>query len=302
MPFRNPIIRVVAISQDGLQRKDRKELFDQTMLRLEQASCRNPDIVCLPEIFPANDPESVPGPITEHLAQWAKEHNCYAICPLKVKDGELIYNSAVVIDRTGKIIGRYDKIHITEGGLKGGTTPGLETDPAVFETDFGTIGIQICFDVNWPKIWERLKEKGADIVFWPSAYPALRQLATHAWTNEYYVVSSTMGSVSAIFDISGDIIDRSGKYCQWAEAVLPMSKRLFEVDYHIKKMREVEQKYGSRIELKWHHEEGWFTLASLVPDLTVEDIMEEFGLVPLKPYITRCEKNIEETRKKLRGK
>ena len=78
-------------------------------------------------------------------------------------------NTAVVYDRQGQELGQYHKIHPTEGELNGGIWPG-PIDPPVFEADFGKFGIQICFDVNWWEGWERLKQKGAQIVFWPSAF------------------------------------------------------------------------------------------------------------------------------------
>ena len=101
----------------------------------------------MPESFTNGEPETVPGPTTKRLSRWAKEHKCYVICPILIRDNDRTYNAAIVIDRQGRIIGRYCKIRPTEGELNRGICPGPK-DPPVFETDFGTIGIQICFDVN----------------------------------------------------------------------------------------------------------------------------------------------------------
>ena len=73
-------------------------------------------------------------------------------------------------------MGRFDKMHPTEKELAQGIHPG-NIDPPVFPTDFGTIGVQICLDVNWWDNWARLKQKGAKILFFPAAYPAAEQLA-----------------------------------------------------------------------------------------------------------------------------
>jgi len=71
---------------------------------------------------------------------------------------EVMENSdRVVVFRQGRIAGQYNKIHPTENEIKEGTHPG-DTELRVFETDFGTIGIQICFDVNWQEQWRRLKD------------------------------------------------------------------------------------------------------------------------------------------------
>ena len=284
----NTFPRVVTISQEGLQKATGSERFEATMSRLEQAASFQPDIACLPETFTLAKAETIPGPTTNRLSKWAKEHNSYVICPIKIESNGVVFNSALLIDRKGKIAGRYDKIHPTENELNQSICPGM-IDPQVFKTDFGTIGIQICFDVNWGSQWELLKDAGADIIFFPSAYPADRQLTAHAWINQIYVVSSTMTKSASIYDILGEKLSTSGPYQHWAASVLPLGKRIFEIDYHVKKMREVQKKYGSRVELTWYHDDDLCSLASLDPELSVEDLMEEFDLTPHRDYIQRAQ-------------
>jgi hypothetical protein len=261
---------------------------DGTFQRLDQAASFKPDIACLPEEFTRAGPEAVPGPTTERVGKWAREHSCYVICPMQVREGGRMYQSAVLIDRQGGVVGRYDKIHPTEKALNAGTRPG-EVDPPVFETDFGRIGIQICFDVNWRDGWRRLKEKGARIIFWPSAYAAAHQMPALAFLNQCYVVTSTMKSAPRIYDITGDLLDAGGKDRWWAAAALPLGKRLFEVDYNTPKMVQVEKKYGSKVQVTWLRDDDWITLVSLDPSLTVDGIMKEFGLTPLDGYVARAQ-------------
>jgi predicted amidohydrolase len=291
---RNRIVRVVTISQDQLGKTD-ANLMEATLKRLDEAATFAPDIACLPELFTRGPAESVPGPVTLRLARWAREHSAYVIFGLNTRIGDKIYNSAVLLDRQGHIVGQFNKIHPTEGELKQGTHPG-DMDSPVFETDFGLIGIQICFDVNWWDGWKRLKEKGARIVFFPAAYPAAMQLSALALMNQCYVVSSTNHHSSRIYNITGEVLAASGNHQQWAGAAIPIGKRLFEVDYHAAKTREMQRKYGSRIELVWYHEDDWFTLASLDPTLTVEDLMAEFGLTPLDAYRIRAGKAVDAAR------
>lgn len=291
---RNRIVRVVTVTQAELQRES-TDLFEETMARLDQAASFKPDIACLPELFPNRPPEPVPGPVTERLGAWARERSSYVIFGMKTKTGGKVYNSAVLIDRQGQVRGQYSKIHPTEGELADGTTPG-HVDPPIFETDFGLIGVQICFDINWWDKWKNLKQQGAKIVFFPSAFPAARQLSALALMNQYYVVSSAMRGSSKIYDISGEVIASSGNYQPWAGAALPIGKRLFEIDFHIKKIREIQQKYGSKVEVAWFHDDDWWTLASLDPDLTVEDIVSEFGLTPLSDYRVRATAAIDKAR------
>jgi beta-ureidopropionase len=291
---RNRIVRVVTVSQAKLERGS-SDLLERTVARLNQAASFQPDIACLPELFSDSPPEPVSGPVSVRLSAWAREHSAYVLFGLKTRSNGRIYNSALLMDRKGQLVGQYNKMHPTEGELREGTKPG-EVEPAVFETDFGTIGVQICFDVNWWDMWKRLKQKGAKIVFFPSAYPAARQLSALALMNQYYVVSSAMTRSSKIYDISGDVLASSGEYQQWAGAVLPLGKRLFEIDYHVDKVREIQQKYRAKVEVAWFHDDDWFTLASLDPELSTEDIIAEFGLTPLDEYRVRATRAVDEAR------
>src|SRR5574340_1198328 len=156
-------VQVVSITQDYLRELPQEEMVSETFDRMEAAAAFGPDIVCLPELFTDAEPEPVPGPTTERVAQWAKAKGAYVICPIATKAERGKYNSAVLIDRSGGIVGQYHKMNPTEGELEKGTVPG--PGATAFKTDFGTIGIQICFDVNWRQVWAGLKQQGADIIF-----------------------------------------------------------------------------------------------------------------------------------------
>jgi beta-ureidopropionase len=186
-PVRNHLVRVVTVSTDRLAANSRGGILEGAMERLNDAASFQPDIACLPELFTRSAAEAVPGPTTKLLGAWAQKHSCYVIAGIKTLSAGRTYNSAVLLDRRGQLIGQFNKIHPTERELEEGITPGLP-DPPVFDTDFGRIGIQICFDVNWWENWKRLKEKGARIVFFPAAYPAAQQLSAIALANEFFVV------------------------------------------------------------------------------------------------------------------
>jgi hypothetical protein len=106
--------------------------------------------------------------------------------------------------------------------------------------------------------------------------------------HEMYIVSATKTLAAAIYDISGNTLARSAKYSEWARATLCMGKRLFEIDFQVRKAHEIERKYASRVRIEWHAEEDWFTLESLDPALSVAAIISEFGLVPKVDYHRRC--------------
>jgi predicted amidohydrolase len=291
---RNRHVRVVTISQHGLRATD-AALVDDTFERLDRAGSYRPDIACLPETFTEGEPETLPGPTFERISAWARAHNCYVVFSIKVRADERTFNSAVLVDRQGEIVGRYDKVRPTEGEIEGGICPG-PVDPPVFETDFGKVAMQICFDANWPDQWRRLKEKGAQLVFFPSAYPAARQISTHAWVNQFFVVSSTKDRASSIYDIAGDEIASSGRFQYWAGAEVALDMRLFEIDFHTKKMRDILAKYGPKVRIEWYHDDDLVSLTSLAPDLTVADLITEFELTPYTSYLDRCQRLQDEQR------
>ena len=151
--------------------------------------------------------------------------------------------------------------------------------------------------MNWWSSWSRLKQKGAKIVFFPSAYPAAKQVAAIALANQFFVVSSAQSRKSRILDIVGDAISVSGRFQPYAAAALPVGSGSSRSISTTRRARAILKKYGPKVEVVWHHEDDWFTLASLASDLSVDDLIAEFGLTPLDEYRIRANKAVDEARK-----
>lgn len=289
---------VMSIVKNGLE--DDKDIIKGMIDRMKIMASYKPDIICLPEIFTgasATEAETVPGITTNRLAAVAKELGSYIICPLHTKKGGKVFNSAVLIDRKGEITGQYNKIHPVSVESEKGVTPG-SSPPPVFKTDFGTIGIQICFDINWVEEWKSLKEQGAEIVFWPSAFTGGRMLPSYAWLFKYYVVGSSWGDPATIYDITGDLIASSGKLEKWAFACLNLEKAFLEITDYSKKLNEIKKKYGRKVLIRYYHDEDWVTIESRSPDLKIKEILDEYKLVPHWDYIKNEEKEQERYRNK----
>ena len=253
------------------------------------------DIICLPEAFAttAKTPEEVPGIITQRLRPVANRLNCYIICPLHVRKEGGVFNTAVLMDRTGEVVGQYDKIHPVSSECEAGIVPG-KTPPPVFKTDFGTIGIQICFDINWMEEWTSLKEQGAEIVFWTSAYVGGRNLSALAWIHKYYIVGcSRTRDPSQIYDISGDLIAESGAWEHWAHAVLNLEKEMVEIAFYSQRLRDMKRKYGDKVSIKYFHQEDWVTIESRSPELRISALLKEYEIMPHWDYI-RQEKRLQD--------
>jgi beta-ureidopropionase len=217
----------------------------------------------------------------------AKTNACYVVCPIPTKSQGKIYNSAVVLDRTGRVVGIFHKVHPTEGEMDQGVCPGPLVPP-VWQTDFGKIGVEICYDANWFSSWRALKAAGAEIVFFPSQFPGGRILATQAWMNQFYIVSST-GEDARVIDISGDDIAASGPFERWVAVPINLDKALVHIWPEVQKFGDIRKKYGRRVRIKIWHPENWATIESLDPEIRIADVLREFGLPTYEQHISKAD-------------
>lgn len=124
---------------------------------LDRAGHEKPDVVLLTEIFPEcgvkgtvyDLSEPIPGPATEVATREGREYHTYIIIGMLERAGGKVYDTAVLVDRQGRIAGKYRKVHLPLAEVEGGETPGSEYP--VFDTDFGRVGILICWDMFFPK-------------------------------------------------------------------------------------------------------------------------------------------------------
>jgi N-carbamoylputrescine amidase len=115
--------------------------------------------------------EQTDGVTISRMQKLAKENEVVLICPIFEVDGNCFYNSAVVIDANGEILGSYRKIHVPQIPLweeRYYFSSGNHGFP-VFKTKFAPIGIQICWDNFFPEGSRILALKGARILFSPTA-------------------------------------------------------------------------------------------------------------------------------------
>ena len=179
---------------------------------LDKISADKPDIVCLgEEILVEGNPtpyaavaEPIHGPSTERLGERARKYHMYLVAGLTERDGPVIYNTAVLIDRHGKVAGKYRKVYLPREEIEGGLTPGGAYP--VFETDFGRIGMMICWDNEYIDGARAMAFQGAEILFVPAAGGYLTLLKARALENHLYVVSSGYDVESAIIDPTGTVL------------------------------------------------------------------------------------------------
>jgi len=95
----------------------------------------------------------------------AKQHGIFLAGGLYERDGEACYNTAVLFDRNGELVGKYRKVHLPFSELYGGLQPGSEFP--VFDTELGRIGLQVCYDHHFVESARNLAMNGAEIILTP---------------------------------------------------------------------------------------------------------------------------------------
>lgn len=262
---------------------------------LETASSYSPDVVLLPEVFlmaghsfgkVKEMSEAIPGPGFEMLSVAAKEGKMNIIAGHMTNEGGKTYNNALVIDRNGELIGAYYKNHPTEDEINNGVTPG-STAPT-FQLDFGKVGVAICFDINWPGLWQNYAEMGVDFIAWLSAYEGGFPLQAYAWQYKTPIVTSVWSYHGRVIDLTGEILAETSRWDRVAAWDMNLDRGLFHTDGQMEKIQAIRKAYGDQVKVRAYSEMHIFIVESLSTQFTVDDIIEEYDLLSYEGYIQRC--------------
>jgi predicted amidohydrolase len=141
----------------------------------EEASKYGSDLVVFPEYVLGNR-ITIEHPRVQRFFELAREHKMYAVAGLVEKSGNRWATTALVVDRSGNLLGRYLKSHPASGPaphfwppLKGQDHEArgvLGAQFKVFHLDFGPIGILQCYDGYFPEAWGCTSYMGAEIILW----------------------------------------------------------------------------------------------------------------------------------------
>jgi predicted amidohydrolase len=192
--------KVAVIQVSGAKRQDPfKADYDSTKIRplseahmnkllglFERAGEMGADIVCGPEDMQGiggyglhvnrTDPATgeilfsslaveVPGPLSKRIASIARKHSMYVVAPIYEKENGKVFNSTLVFDREGKLIGKHHKtvLPIMETWL---VETGTEYE--IFQTDFAPIAVSTCWEITFPEINRIYALGGARLIFHPT--------------------------------------------------------------------------------------------------------------------------------------
>jgi beta-ureidopropionase len=292
----NTMARIATVCLDNRHSMSLEENQANGMRLLDLALRQKPDLVCLPEAFNSvgtprerilEVAESIPGPTTDAAASRARAGGCYVICPVVTQRDGQCWNSAVVIDRQGAILGIYDKIHpVTSSSdytaFEEGTQPG--TAAPVFELDFGKIGIQICFDIQFPSGWVSLAEQGARVIFWPSAYNGGFPLQAYAWLHHVYVISAVQTQKARIINPCGEILFETDSLLNVILRDINLDYAVCHYDFNYNIPEWIAERYPGQVQVNTYADAGHFLVEPMDEKITLAQLKEEFGFETVSGY------------------
>jgi predicted amidohydrolase len=238
---------------------------------------------------------SVPleGKLLEIMGAAARRNHTYVIVPTNLAEDPsrgIYTNAAILLDRQGKVVGIYRKVHLVAGEtsekLEGGLTPGKSFP--VFDCDFGKLGILICYDIEFDDGWDVLGRKGAEVVAWTSQSPQMLQPRWRAAQHGYYIVSSTWRNNVSVFDPIGDIIAQTREE--------PASILVTQIDLtylivgwqpKLENGKVLADKYGEAVGFRYSESEDRGIFWSNDPDRPIGQMVRELGLETLPVGLAR---------------
>lgn len=284
-------VRVVSLSFQN-------EPLEKIAALVDAEAAKGVELVALPEIWPGDAPQALDGPAVVAMSALAKKHHVYIVSPMYRKDGDRVFNTSVLLDREGKVACQYDKVYPfwAEWDTHANLDPGREAP--VYQTDFGRIGFAICFDANFPEVWRRLADQGAELVIWSSAYSAGTTLQSHALINHFYIVTSRLARDCLVYDITGEkILDEKSDQINVSRITLDLDRTIHHVDFNTEKKEKLLKEHADDIVLdKWLPREAWFVFKAKRPGVSARALAREYGIEELRDYINRSRREIDKRR------
>lgn len=242
---------------------NKKENLKTAHLMIEESVSENTDFIILPEMFNcpySNDKfieygeEEHNSPTLSEISTLARINKVYILAgSIPEIDDDKLYNTSYLFDKQGNIIAKHRKMHLFDIDVTGKIsfkesdvlTAGNEF--TIANTEFGKIGIGICYDIRFPELARIMVENGALILIYPGAFnmttgPAHWELLfrTRAMDNQAFCigVAPALNKNASYHSYGHSIITNP-----WGETITQASEKesliISEIDLNeIKKIRE----------------------------------------------------------------
>lgn len=165
--------------------EDKMENLRNAAEQVRAAAQMGADFAVLPEMFNCpyetkNFPvyaEPDGGPVCQALSEMAQRSHLYLIAgSVPEREGDRVYNTCYIFDRQGQLLGKHRKMHLFNISVHAGQrfqeseTLSAGSRVTVLNTEFGKIGVAICFDIRFPELYRLMALQGAQMIFTPAAF------------------------------------------------------------------------------------------------------------------------------------
>jgi N-carbamoylputrescine amidase len=239
MPYENVQSRPVSVALVQMSCTEAKQPnIAKAVARIAEAAGQGANIVCLQELFAGPyfcqtedhrwfaEAEPIPGPTSEALAGAAKKHGVVVIGSIfERRAAGLYHNTAVIFDSNGSQAGLYRKMHIPDDPLyyeKFYFTPG-DLGFQSFPTEFGRVGVCVCWDQWYPEAARLTALSGAEIVFYPTAIGWLAPEKEEFGASQHSAWETMMRShaiANGVFVAAPNRVGREGALQFWGGSFL----------------------------------------------------------------------------------
>ena len=167
--------------------------------------------------------ESIPGPTTATLGEFARKRGTWVVAGIMERDGATVYNTSVLINRQGAVAGKYRKVYLPQAEVDGGLTPGSEYP--VFDTDFGKVGMMICYDAQFADPARYLAMRGAELILMPIWGGPELLTRGRALENQVFIATSGYDYPASVVDPEGAVIASSDVDGTAVSTVIDLNRR-----------------------------------------------------------------------------
>ena len=226
--------------------------------------------------------------IQKFFAKVARENKCYMVysAAREMEDGTW-RNSSVLIDRTGKVAGIYNKNHVVvEETTKSGILCGR--DAPVIECDFGRVAFAICFDLNFDELRLKYVKAKPDLLIFSSVYHGGLMQSYWAYSCRSHFVGAIAALPCEIRDPLGRVIASNTNYFDYAVATVNLDCRLAHLDYNWGRLRALKAKYGPKVKITDPGYLGSVLITSEHDTISADEMIREFEIELLDDYMARA--------------
>ncbi|HEX9454290.1 MAG TPA: carbon-nitrogen hydrolase family protein [Candidatus Binatia bacterium] len=214
-------MKFIAAAVQMLASDDKAANLQEAEHWLRQAAAAGARVVVLPEVFIWRGnkkiewefAEPISGPTAAKMAELARELQVYLLAGSileAIPDSRKAYNTSLLFDPSGNLIASYRKIHLFDVDLANGVSlresesRAHGADVVVAQTELATMGLSVCYDLRFPELYRGLADRGAQLLFVPSAFTAFTGAAhwetllrARAIENQVFIIAADQFGKSA---------------------------------------------------------------------------------------------------------